>query len=197
LVKRQGGFTLLELLVAIVLAGVLALLVYAAAGAAFETRERLAESRAAAQATRGLHVILTDALRNARPAARFGDTALLIEDRVGNGGQPSDRLSFVTSGATPPLTSEVDWRIVVQSTLNGAAITATPLGLSHPKPVVVPARGITGMDVRALPAGTGTNWSEGGAAFSQVPRALEITWWSDSGAVGLPLRVAIPWGRAQ
>jgi prepilin-type N-terminal cleavage/methylation domain-containing protein len=193
-VSARGGFTLLELLVAIVLASVLALLVYGAAGAGFDTQERLAQSRAATQSARAMHAVLTDALRNARPGARFGDTAFVIEDGVAAAGRPADRLSFITSGATPPLTADVDWRIVIESTGSGTTLTGTPLGMSAPPVAVVPAPGISGLDVRVLPAGARRRWTAGGIAFTQVPRAIEITWWSDTGAVGLPVRVVLPWG---
>jgi prepilin-type N-terminal cleavage/methylation domain-containing protein len=196
-VSARGGFTLLELLVAIVLAGVLALLVYGAAGAGFDTQERLAESRAATQSARAIHAVLTDALRNARPGARFGDTAFVIEDGRAAGGRPADRLSFITSGATPPLTPDVDWRIVLESTGNRTTLTGSPLGMSDPPSVILPTPGISGLDVRVLPPGARRRWAEGGIAFTEVPRAVEITWWSDTGVVGLPVRVVLPWGAAR
>ncbi len=194
--SARGGFTLVELLVAIVLAGVLALLVYGAAGVGIDTQQRVTMARSAAQSARALHAVLTDALRNARPGARFGDTAFAVEHRVAAGGRPADRLWFVTSGATPPLTGELDWRVVLESTGDATTLTGVPLGMSDPLPVVLSASGISGMSVRALPAGARRKWTDGGA-FTQVPHAVEITWWGNRGPVGLPVRVVLPWGAAR
>jgi prepilin-type N-terminal cleavage/methylation domain-containing protein len=195
-VSARPAFTLLELLVAIVVAGIVALLVYGAAGAAMTTHERLAARRAASQTARAMRAVLTDALRNARPSTRFGETAFAIEDGTTPQGRPADRLSFVTSGGTPPLTGDVDWRVVLESTADGLTLTGVPLGMSDPPRIVVRAPGLGGVDVRALRPGAAGKWTDGGAAFAQVPRAVEITYWSDSGAVGLPARVVLPWSAA-
>ena len=195
--KARAAFTLMELLVAIVVAGIVALLVYGAAGAAIATQERLTARRAAAQTERAMRAVLTDALRNARSSTRFGETTLVIEDGATPAGRPADRLSFVTSGGTPPLTDEVDWRVVFESTADGVTLTGVPLGMSNPPHVVVRAPGLVGVDVRALRPGATAKWTEGSAAFAQVPRAVEITYWSDTAAVGPPARVVLPWSAAQ
>src|SRR5918999_5018030 len=136
-VKARAAFALMELLVAIVVAGIVALLVYGAAGAAIATQERLTARRAAAQTERAMRAVLTDALRNARSSTRFGETVLVIEDGATPAGRPADRLSFVTSGGTPPLTDEVDWRVVFESTADGVTLTGVPLGMSNPPHVVL------------------------------------------------------------
>src|ERR687895_232369 len=88
-VKARAAFTLMELLVAIVVAGIVALLVYGAAGAAIATQERLTARRAAAQTERAMRAVLTDALRNARSSTRFGETTLVIEDGATPAGRPA------------------------------------------------------------------------------------------------------------
>ena len=195
--RARAAFTLIELLVAIVVAGIVALLVYGAAGAAIATQERLAARRAAVQTVRAIRAVLTDALRNARPSTRFGEPAFVIEDGATPAGRPADRLSFVTSGGTPPFTGEVDWRVVLESTADGVTLTGVPLGMSDPPHVVVRAPGLIGVDVRALGLGAAGKWSEGRVAFAQIPRAVEVTYWSDSGAVGVPTTVVFPWSAAR
>jgi prepilin-type N-terminal cleavage/methylation domain-containing protein len=192
--RHARGFTLLELIVAVVLAGVVALLVYGAAGAAADIQERLWAKRAAVQSARAMRVAIEDALRNARPALRYGDTVLVLEDRTDDAGRPADRLSFVAAGALAPLTPDADWSVTLAPTAEGLTLAAIPLGFAEPSRVVARLAGVVGLDVRVLPPGPGQSWSDRWTLRTKLPRAVELTYWADTGAIGSPVRLALPAG---
>ena len=189
----RRAFTLLELLVAMVLAGIVALLVYGAAQAGFDTETRLAADRRALQLERAMRTLLEDALRNARPAPRVGEAAFMLEDRTSPGGAPADRLWFVSRGGFPPLTPDADWLIDVEATPAGLAVSATPLGARATTRLAGLLPGVTGLDIRVQPPGGGA-WTGRWQMPAVFPRAVELTYWSDSGRVGLPIVVALPLG---
>jgi len=192
--RRSSGFTLLELLVAIVLAGVVALLVYGAAQAGLDTEEHLVASGRSLQSARAMRALLEEALRNVRPALNPRAPAFTLESRTTVQGRPLDRLAFVTTGGLPPLTADADWAVTVEPTTEGLAISATPLGVRSARPVTGLLPGITGLKVRVLVPGTQSDWTETWALRWLLPRAVELTFWSDSGPVGSPLRLLLPLG---
>ena len=203
----RRGFTLLELLVALVLTSVVALVVYGSAQAGAETQRRLRESDLSLQRARALRATLQDALRNIRPSTRVGETTLVVVRGVDVRGRPRDRLSFITAGGLPPLSGS-DWVVTLQPTPRGLELVAAALDVRAPPRLLGPIPGVTGLRVRLARADTDTTFvpapradadpAEGGALPDRatLPRAVEITYWGDSGAIGSPLRVAIPMGAA-
>lgn len=190
----RRGFTLLEMLVALVVTGVVALLVYGAADAAITTQEGLAEHRRALQAETAFRTMLHDALRNAQPARARGDTTFLLEDGWDALGRPRDRLSFVTAGAFPPLTADADWAVTIEPTRAGLVLTAVPIGVAAPPRVVAGPQEITGLDIRIQQPTRERAWLARWRFPSLVPRAIELVYWSDSGPLGAPVRLALPLG---
>src|SRR5438132_12518229 len=97
---RASGFTLLEVMVAIVLTGLVVLLAYGAAQVSYDAHARLradVDALLEAQALRGL---LQDALPSARVPQRPGDPRFTLH---------TCRLSFVTAGVVPPLDPVFHW----------------------------------------------------------------------------------------
>ncbi len=183
-------------MVAIVLAGVVALLVYGAAGAAMDAQTRLEQRRLALRSARAWHAIVEDALRNARPAPTRQDTAFVIEDRVGATGRPDDRLTFVTAGSLPPLTADADWRVVLQTVGGSLGLTAVPVGVeAPPRTVLAPAR-INGLDVQVLGVTREPQWIDEWRFPRIVPRAIQLTYWTDAGPLA-PVRLTLPLGLVQ
>ena len=201
----RRGFTLLELLVALVLTSIVALLVYGSATAGTEAQRRLRENEHALQRARALRATLQDALRNVRPITKEGETTLVVVRGVDARGRPRDRLSFITAGGLPPLTGS-DWEVTLQPTPRGLELFAAALDVRAPARVLGPIPGVTGLRVRLVRADSDTAFVRTAPAGGDpgegvaipdptaLPRAVEITYWSDSGAVGTPLRMAIPMG---
>lgn len=194
---RSSGFTLIELMLAIVVTGVVALLVYGAADAAIDTRSRLEARGLETSARQAWRAVVEDALRNARPANAFDDSAFVVVDASDGRGRPRDRLWFVTAGGLPPLTADSDWEVLLAPTPRGLSLVARPVGVTAPPRRLVAPEGVTGLDVRVLsvdpeaPGWVGT-WQRP----RLVPRAIELVYWTDDGPAGAPVRLTLPLGMA-
>ncbi len=195
--RWRAGFTLLELLVAIVLVGVVALLVYGIAGVAAGTQERVAQKQRALQSANALRATIHDALRNARPARRVGDTAFVLESRNDAGGRPVDRLSFITAGGLPPLTADADWEVTLEPSPRGLVMMAVPVGVVAPRRVIVGPSDITGLDVQVQEVTRDRRWADRWRFPALVPRAIALTYWTDAGPAGPPVVLALPLGWTQ
>ena len=191
----RRGFTLLELLVVIVLVGVIALLVYGTAQVGVDTEARLVASRHRWQSQHAMRTLIEDALRNARPALRAGDPAFVLQTHTSSAGIPQDQLTFVTRGGFPPLTGDADWSVTIEPTPAGLAAVAVPLGVRAPARVAGSLAGITGVEIR-VQAPSGGPWLRQWAMPTACPRAVTLTFWSDSGPSKAPLRIALPLGGA-
>lgn len=193
---RSAGFTLLEVLVAVVLLGVVAMLVYGTASVSLDTERRLVERRRALQSSRAWRATIEDALRNAYPAPMRGDTTFLLESEYTAGGRPMDRLRFVTAGALPPLTPDADWEVTLSPTPAGLALTARPLGVAAPPRMVLGRPDVRGLDVRVLTWGGRQEWTDRWRFPTLVPEAIELTYWGEDRPLEgvAPLRLALPHG---
>ncbi len=175
------------------LAGVVALLVYGAAGAAVDAQARLEGRRLALRSARAWQAIVEDALRNARPAPTRQDTAFVIEDVVDAAGRPADRISFVTAGSLPPLTADADWRVVLHSSGGALYLTAVPVAVDAPARRVTAPAGVTGVDVRVLSVTREPEWIDEWRFPRIVPRAIQLTYWTEQGPLA-PVRLSLPLG---
>jgi prepilin-type N-terminal cleavage/methylation domain-containing protein len=194
-VTGRRGFTLFELLVALTLTGIVALLVYGAAGTAIDTEQRLRTRESEGRAERAWRAILEDALRNTRSAEDYERPTFVVESGAPGIGVPRDRLRFVTAGGTPPLTPDADWDVVVEPIDGRLTLTATPIGVNVPARRILGPPGIAGIDVRVL-SGTGDEgWVEEWG-FRFLPRVVSLTYWGEAGPIGAPVRLTLPLGVA-
>ena len=188
--RWKRGFTLLEVLVAIVLAGVVALLVYGTASAGRDTAVRLRERRRALQTAQAFRSTVADALRNARPTRVYGDTAFWLDGQ---------RVWFVAAGSMPPLTPDADWEVGIEAQPDGGGVvmTAKPVGVALPPRVVARYPEAIGLQVRVLTFGSRPVWTDRWAFPSYVPAGIELTYLGRSGTLGAPLRLVLPLGSPQ
>ena len=193
--KARRAFTLVEVMVAVVVTGVIVLAVFGSLGAALDTRERLEERRLALRSQLAWRAMIGDALRNARPAAARGDTVFYLEDRIGRGGVPEDRVAFIAAGGQPPLTPDADWVVVLEAGADGLHMLAAPLGVvAVPREIPAPP-GLVGLDARVLSSTPeGRSWVTEWQREMALPEMVELTFWTDAGTAGEPLRIAFPLG---
>jgi prepilin-type N-terminal cleavage/methylation domain-containing protein len=191
--KRPAGFTLLELAVAIAITGLVALLVYGAANAALETQYRIEESERALRAEVAWQALLVDALRNVRSPVGEDEMTLRLEPGADFQGRPRDRLIFVSAGGTPPLTGDTDWTVTLEAgDAGGVRLFAAPLGIDAPAHAIFGARGATGLDVKVLGRGPDAEWSDSLTNIRELPRAVTLIFYTDSGPALPPILLNIP-----
>src|SRR5436853_4563091 len=126
---RASGFTLLEVMVAIVLTGLVVLLAYGAAQVSYDAHARLRADVDALQEAQALRELLQDALRSARAPQRPGDPRFTLH---------AGRLSFVTAGGGPPLDPDYDWLLTIGAGSGGLELAAIPR--RRPPPAVLASR---------------------------------------------------------
>jgi hypothetical protein len=168
-------------MVALMLTGLVALVAYAAAHLSLETRARLDEDLARVQRTRILREVLQDALRNARPPQRLGDTTFGLAD---------GRLMFIAAGAGPPFDPDYDWRITVEADSGGLELVGLPVGRAPAARVALRVRGVTRCDVQVLPP-DGSDWVSEWPPTAAMPRAIAVTLLHQDTPVGPPLEVTL------
>jgi len=185
-VTRASGFTLLEVMVAIVLTSLIVLLAYGAAQVSYDAHARLTADLRALQQARALRELLQDALRSARAPQRPRDPLFTLH---------AGRLSFVTAGGGPPLDPDYDWLLTIGAGSGGLELSAIPVGRAPAAVVTIRVPGVTRWDVRARLAGA-SGWLEEWPMTTVLPSAVSIAMWHDSTPVGLPLQVRVVAGSA-
>ena len=194
--SRRPGFTLIEVMVSIVLVAVVSLLVYGAAQAARDTQTRIADERHTLQRALAMRLLLESAIRGAQTAMLAPDTMFVLESRVSVRGIPQDRLTFVASGDLPPLNPGADWAVSLEPTREGLRLTGAPMGVRTPSRTLALLPGITGLAVRVRDPGVAPDWLQEWNFPEVLPAAVELTYWTDSGTVGVPLTVSLALGTA-
>lgn len=193
--SRRSGFTLIEVLVAIVLTSVVSLLVYGAAQAARDTQVRVAAERSSLQRAMAMRLLLADALAGAQTTFRSLDTVLVLENRVNGRGIPQDRLTWVSSGDFPPLSPGVDWTVTLEATSAGLLLSGRPRGVRAGARRLALLPGISGLEIRVKQTGKDPNWSAEWKFPTALPKAAQLTYWAESGPAGVPLTVRLAMGQ--
>jgi prepilin-type N-terminal cleavage/methylation domain-containing protein len=194
-VKQRSGFTLIEVLVAIVLTSVVSLLVYGAAQAARDTKARVEAERSSLQRALAMRLLLADALAGAQTTLRALDTVFLLDNRIDNRGIPQDRLTFVASGDFPPLSPGVDWTVTLEATSTGLLLSGRPRGLRARARRLALLPGVRGLEIRTKQTGKDVSWSSDWKYPTALPMAVQLTYWAESGPVGVPLTVRLALGQ--
>jgi prepilin-type N-terminal cleavage/methylation domain-containing protein len=180
-VRAKSGFTLLEIMVAIVLTSIVVLVAYAMAQATFDARATLATHLRQTESARALRELLRDALRNARAPQRPGDPGVTLSQ---------NNLSFVAAGGAAPLDPDYDWQITLSPTPRGLQFTAVPLGHAPATQVSFLVPDVTRWDVRLL-APQGADWLADWSEPKVMPRAVTISFWNGTRTAIAPLHLVL------
>ena len=179
--RADAGFTLLEVLLAIVLTSILVLASYGAARVSYDAKVRVGAAVRDAQAARAGTVMIEDLLRNLRAPQQPTDSGFSLDD---------GRLAFVAGGTGPPLEPGYDWRIHLGPDSGGLRLDAVPIGRARARPVALRIPGVTRWDVQVL-SPNGADWIPKWTSARTTPRAIAITLWRDTASVGEPIRLAL------
>jgi prepilin-type N-terminal cleavage/methylation domain-containing protein len=192
------GFTLIEVLVSIVLTSVIVLLVYGVAQVARDIQARTGDEWRSIQLALTWRLFIERALAGSQSSPLAPDSVFVLESRVDRGGIPQDRLTFVAPGEFAPLSPGADWIVKLEPTPSGLRLQGKPMGTRLADRVLGEVPGVTGLAVRVQDASFGVmTWSDQWDFPAALPDAVELTYWTHSGPIGSPIRVALALGNGQ
>jgi prepilin-type N-terminal cleavage/methylation domain-containing protein len=187
----RRGFTLLEVIVSITVAGIIALLAYGSASAGFDTRDALARHRATTESELRARALIADALRHASDEADPGQPAFELTDAMDANGLPSDELTFLTRGVMPPLGASELWIVSLAPSPKGLVIRAKSSSAANAAGVVATVAGVRGLEVEAMSIAD-RSWTGAWASSAQIPAAARLTFYDAAGGrIGAPLVVRL------
>jgi prepilin-type N-terminal cleavage/methylation domain-containing protein len=165
----RRAFTLVEVIVAITIAGIIALAARAALVAGMDTEERLQLHTASSEGDTRFRSLLTDALRHMTDSPAPGLAPLAVRDTVVDG-RSSQTAEFYSRGLGFPAGTGAILRVVVAASSGGLTITALRADGAVVMRGVAPS--LAAMSVRAkTPAG---QWLEVWPQTLQVPVAVAL-----------------------
>lgn len=167
--KARGGFTLVELTIALVIGSVVVLLAYSTLRAGADVEARVTAARDAAETTAAFRAMFSDAVRHA-VTGDARDARGLHADGDDNG--HTARLTFVSRGVTSPLGGTGAWQIGLSTDTSGVVLDASSLDSAR-APLRVVARGPHAFAVRFL-ALDDAKWRAGWNDPTRLPEAIEI-----------------------
>jgi len=123
--RTRTGFTLLEVMLALVLTAIAVATASLALRTATTARDRVSEHRQTLERESRLRTMLTDMLRHA-PTASSVDEPLLRVWRTPSG---ETQLVFLSTGVRAPFGTGPTWRVMLTQTAGGLVLDATPIGV--------------------------------------------------------------------
>ena len=177
---RPRGFTLLEVMIALVLTSIVALMAFGAARVTAESHAIIVNRLAVVRSDRAARQTLLDLLHNARPPRARTDTSFALS---------GDTLRFTAAGASP-LDPEYDWLVSIEPGDSGLSLVARSMGRGPAASTVLRLPRITRWEVRVLPP-RGNEWKNVWTPAPVMPEAVAITLWEGDSVAGPPLTVRL------
>lgn len=179
--RRSTGFTLIEIMVALVITSLVALLAYGVAQVGYDARARVVGHLRDVQSARAFRTLLGDALRNVRTPDHTDEPGFVLQNGT---------LSFVAAGGAPPLDPDYNWLIRIAPGPHGLELAATPLGRADAVRVTFRSADITNWNVRVLDPNSG-QWIQDWSTPGITPRAISASFWHNSVTTGSPLEIVL------
>ncbi len=183
--KTRRGFTLIEVMIALLIGSVAVLLAYATLGAGLDVQDRVAASREADATETAMRAMLSDALRHA-VAGNARDVRGLHTDADATG--VLTRLSFVSRGIMAPLGGSGPWRVGLSTDSAGVTLSAAPLD-SVRSTLQLHWRGSRSFAVRFLAQEDGA-WRGDWNDPTRLPSAVEVRFLDAAGRESMATLVA-------
>ncbi len=165
----RRGFTLVEVMIALVIGGVVVTLAYATLRAGMDVEARVTEAREADVSMTTFRAMLSDALRH----AAIGDSRDVpgLHTEVDGLGRIS-RLAFASRGITAPLGGSGSWQVRLSTDSTGVVLNATAIDSAR-APLRLVARGSHAFTLRFLGADE-VNWRTTWEDRTRLPSAVEV-----------------------
>ena len=181
--KGRPGFTLIEVMVAIILTSVVALLAYGTAHTGLDTQKRIERFRTSAEAHVIVRDLLTNALRHPVEGGGFAmnDTLFTIDDRVDANGLPVNTVRFVSRGVVAPLGGSSLWLVTIEPAAEGVRVAALPARSEDAQPIVALLPDVRGVRARVLDRTADTEWLSRWDVVGRVPAAVALEFFSERG----------------
>lgn len=183
---KRRGFTLLEIMVALVVTGLVVSVAYATLQAGFDTSDRMTNAQEGDEREVVARAMLSSALRHAVPGTIGGEPVFVLRDEP-----QGDGLRFLTRGVSEPLGASEVWEV---SLLPG------PLGtqfdgrqVDHPsRSFTTLLRRVHALNVRVRGRDFRDGWLETWNAPDRSPAAVSISFLNADGRViGAPLMARV------
>ena len=166
----RRAFTLVEVMVALVVTGLVTSAAWAALQGGIDTHERLVRHGDEVEAAAITTAMVGDALRHALPGVRGGPATFTLTRRAA-----ADSITFLTRGIVEPLGTSGAWRAALWASHDTLHFRATSLeSPEHTVATLVP--GIRNFRARVLGRGTFAQWMDTWADPGEAPSALQLTW---------------------
>lgn len=172
----RRAFTLVEVMIALVVTGLVVTLAYATTQAGFDVEARLDRHRDAGERDVALRAILTDALRHQVDGTRGGDEVFAIADRAAANGASADSLQLTTRGMVAPLGASAQWSVSLWLSGDTLQLEGRPLdAASDAVPVTARLTGVQQFDVQALGRGLAAAWRGDWPEPDVAPDAIALS----------------------
>lgn len=168
----RGGFTLLELMLAIVITGMVALIAYSAISVGLDTQERVERHRREAQSRALFRPFISDALRHIADGAGTGMPVFRIAAMAGT--TAGESVTFLTRGIQSPLGSSGLWQVTLTPSATGLRVQGDPLEDQSRSSISSILPGVTEMRLRVLATRQDKVWVSNWDATGQQPYAVKI-----------------------
>jgi prepilin-type N-terminal cleavage/methylation domain-containing protein len=184
--RQRSAFTLVEVLVALVITGLVTSVAYAALQGGIDTSERLERHHNRTEALFVARGLVASAVRHALPGVRGGPATFTIVRGI-----RSDSLQLLSRGVVEPYGTSAAWLVSVSVARDSLRLTAVPVD-GRSAPLTSTVAGVTALRLRALPRGSFAAWTPGWDDPSVAPTAVELSWTETSGRqVAQVLRIGL------
>ncbi len=168
--RQSAGFTLIEILVALVIASVVVSLSYAVLATAADTGASVEVAASDLAADARFRALLSDALRHpSQPAGVDAATFVVMHDADG------DHVTFASRGMAPPLGASGNWDVTIWSDAAGVRVEAHAQDPASPASVRASLPGASQLEVWTQDRAQ-TGWVRGWDRPARAPGMIALRW---------------------
>lgn len=179
---KRRAFTLMEVMVALVVTGLVVSLAYAAAQVGFDTNDRLERARDGAEAEAIGRALLSNALRHTLSGVRGGEPVFEVSE-IRDGSRTGDALRFLSRGVVEPHGVTTVWEVSLAGGPDGVRLEARPIERDDVAPLVALLPHARAFDVQVRGRDAREGWLDTWVSPERSPVAVSITWLDAGGHV--------------